>query len=107
MVSGVPQHGVNDPPQSRPVLILYCRAYYLSFFRYAYQGVACNDLEGMTIRCSPNELVGGICPITSGDVYLSNSLKFDCSIKWGCILTNTPTTAYMASCAVKKRPPQA
>ena len=54
-------------------------AYYLSFMRYAFELTMINQFEGLELYCSPNEFVGDICPITTGDQYLS-SLEITSSV---------------------------
>jgi ABC-type multidrug transport system permease subunit len=44
---------------------------YLSFFRFGFEALVINEFYGKTIDCLENELVGGICPITSGEQVIA------------------------------------
>ncbi|KAL4427313.1 hypothetical protein ABPG77_003222 [Micractinium sp. CCAP 211/92] len=42
---------------------------YISYVRYSYMGVALNELNGLVLTCTPDQLAktkDGVCPITSG-----------------------------------------
>ncbi|PSC67254.1 ABC transporter G family [Micractinium conductrix] len=52
---------------------------YLSYVRYTYMGVALNELHGLVLTCTPEQLAkapGGVCPITSGEQTI-NTLDLD------------------------------
>jgi hypothetical protein len=40
----------------------------LSYVKYSYEGISLNELSGLVITCTPEQLAkaGGTCPITSG-----------------------------------------
>jgi len=49
--------------------------YYISYFRWIFQGLVANDLRGLTFRCQPSEYipVGNgtlLCPVTTGEEAL-------------------------------------
>jgi len=43
----------------------------LSFIRYGYRAAARDEFTGLKLYCKPSELVGGICPYTTGEEYLA------------------------------------
>lgn len=51
-------------PKNLPAYFSWLDA--LSVIKYAYVGVALNELHGLTLHCTPQQLVGGVCPVTSG-----------------------------------------
>ena len=54
-------------------------AYYLSFMRYAFELILIDQFDGLEIYCTKDQLVGDLCPITSGNQYL-DSLEITSSI---------------------------
>lgn len=56
-----------------------------SYVKYAYNGVALNELQGLVLRCTPAQLrADGSCPITRGEQTIE-SLKLDIMTRDGCI----------------------
>jgi ATP-binding cassette subfamily G (WHITE) protein 2 len=43
----------------------------LSFVKYAYVGIALNELQGLELHCDPHELDNGVCHITNGDQIIA------------------------------------
>jgi len=71
------------PPSRLPAYFSWLDA--LSFVKYSYTGIALNELEGLELHCDPDELVGGSCPITSGQQVIEQE-GFDYITIWGCAL---------------------
>lgn len=46
---------------------------YLSFTRWTYDALLQNEFTGLEFTCDSNELVGGICPITTGEQVIEQS----------------------------------
>eukprot|EP00026_Physarum_polycephalum_P005101 Phypoly_transcript_05129.p1 GENE.Phypoly_transcript_05129~~Phypoly_transcript_05129.p1 ORF type:complete len:566 (+),score=66.71 Phypoly_transcript_05129:42-1700(+) len=55
---------------------------YLSFFRYAYQALVCNEFVGTHLTCTPDQEISGVCPIQTGDFYVHDIMGFNCEKKW-------------------------
>ncbi len=53
--------------------------------KYAYVGISLNELRGLELHCEPDELKGGVCPLTSGEQVIDN-LGLDFISIWGCAL---------------------
>jgi ATP-binding cassette subfamily G (WHITE) protein 2 len=71
------------PPSKLPAYFSWLDA--LSFVKYSYTGIALNELNGLKLYCEENELVGGKCPITSGEQVIKSN-GFDYITIWGCAL---------------------
>lgn len=70
-------------PANLPVYFSWLDA--LSYVKYAYVGVALNELRGLHLYCSPKALAknNGICTVTTGE-YTIDSLGLDDYTRAGC-----------------------
>jgi len=55
--------------------------YYVSPYTYPLEALAANELYGLSLTCSPAELHGGVCPITSGE-QLMEAYGFTFENRW-------------------------
>lgn len=58
-----------------PVFLLPFRV--ASIFHWAYSALARGEFEGLTLRCTQDQLVFGVCPVESGDFVVSNVQDLD------------------------------
>lgn len=54
---------------------------YLSFFKYGLEVFSVNEFQDLVLVCRDDELVGPICPITSGDQVIA-SMGYDPDAVW-------------------------
>ena len=58
---------------------------YLSFLNYSFAAIARNEIEPLKFFCKPEQLIGGVCPITSGTQALEHFGLIEMEI-WQCEL---------------------
>eukprot|EP01091_Cochliopodium_minus_P001749 TRINITY_DN1168_c0_g1_i1.p1 TRINITY_DN1168_c0_g1~~TRINITY_DN1168_c0_g1_i1.p1 ORF type:complete len:650 (-),score=150.98 TRINITY_DN1168_c0_g1_i1:60-2009(-) len=63
---------------SIPVYLIWIK--FMSPIKYAYEILAINEFSGATFTCQLSELVGSICPITTGSVAIKTYLESGASI---------------------------